>query len=75
MVPPMKLKIEAYLAHEDAYQCKDKQGRQHLVDFHIDGSSKIKKYPDRKTLIGKTITIDYLWPFLELASNVSKIED
>lgn len=68
----MKLKVENYYDFHpaDTYLCRDEEGRTHYVDLLVDGTfSEILSIEDRKTLIGKTVEVDYLSPFVEIASN------
>lgn len=71
----MRLKIKSYDDKTDSYLCSDQLGKWHHVDFHVCGSEPIKKYYERKTLIGKSIVIDELLPSMEIARNVFAIED
>lgn len=71
----MKLLVKKYYQEGDYYDCKDEKGVWHRVDFHVCGSPEIKKFLDRETLIGKTVEVDDLQPYMELACNVIKVEE
>lgn len=72
----MKFRVIHYREGDDSYHCLDESGKAHKIDFHVSGSDIIKqKYLNRKDLEGKTVTVDYVQAYLELAGNVSKVED
>lgn len=55
------------LAHPTDFECEDEHGKVRRVDLFVD--SKFPADLDAKGLIGKTIIVDDLYPFLELAAN------
>ena len=53
--------------HSDFY-CRDEEGESHLVDIFVDGGIPSGITDDE--LIGRTIEISHLHPYLEIASDV-----
>lgn len=52
------------LTDQDVY-CLDENGKKHLVDFLVHGS--LPKGTTRDDLIGRTIEVEFLSPFVEIA--------
>lgn len=52
------------------YNCVDEEGNSHLVDLFVDGGIPNPETVTDEMLIGKTIEVDHLHPYLEIANGV-----
>ena len=73
----MRLKVMAYHTTDDTFACRAENGNPHRVDLVVDGGIQ-KEYPEfannHQWLVGKTVTIETLIPYLELGQYV-KVEE
>lgn len=69
----MKLKILRFDANELAHICSDEEGKEHRVDILVDGGIDTAKHSD-EALIGRTVEVSFLTPFVEIAHDVRLID-
>lgn len=63
----MRLKVIRLLQDDkNDLVCEDENGERHNVDFFTGG--EFPKNVEPASLIGRTIEVDYLYPYLEFAS-------
>jgi hypothetical protein len=78
-----KFKITEYIESAgigDYHLCEDEKGCSHKIDLIVDGSlkwdeSKISTNDFKKSLVGKEIYCDHVFPFLEIAMEVELLEE
>lgn len=66
----MLLKVKGFMPtpnNERDLECFDENGKKHYVDFIVDGS--LPENISAEDLIGKTIEVEYLTPYIEIACN------
>lgn len=66
----MELRVIRYNSVANYHLCRGLDGKEHRVDLFVDGP--IEGHDD-KSIVGHSVSVDYLSPFIEIASNVKVI--
>ena len=56
------------------FKCRDENGKEYYMDLYVDGGINESDWPAEK-LIGKTVYIDYMHPYLFIGNGVKVLED
>ncbi len=65
----MILKVDLYCDSPLFYhKCTDEAGKNHRVDLLVNGD--LEKGTTPESLVSKTVEVDYVYPYVEIAMNV-----
>ncbi|MDD2869636.1 hypothetical protein [Neomegalonema sp.] len=72
----MKLKVIQWNAEHSYHECIDETGETRKIDLCVDSVSVDKPSGefDPVKLVGKTVEVDRVYPFIEIAENVREAE-
>ncbi len=71
----MKLDVISYCANMNYHDCRDKDGEVHHVNLIVEGSLPDEIAENPKLLVGKSVEVGSVFPFLLLADGVRIIEE
>lgn len=69
----MKFKIKSYDSIQMIHHAEDESGKDRLIDFFVDGSLD-RRFTKPESIIGKTVEVEWLHPYQEIANNIKIIK-
>lgn len=63
------LKVMRYEEVERCHLCIDAEGNHHRVDLFVDGSLRQQGYATNESVVGLTVRVGYLTPYVSIAND------
>ena len=70
----MKIKITGWNEDIQAFYCDYGEETRKFIDLFVDGTLD-RRYKNPKSLIGKTVEVSYLHPFVQIAHDVKLLKE
>lgn len=66
----MRLTVKQYNEDQAYHECQDDEGRTYRVDLIVDGTLPDDMAQNPEQLVGRTVQVGWLSPFIEIAQEV-----